>query len=175
MILPKWANNNPYRFIAMHRAALESDYVSRMINHWIDLIFGYKQRGKEAEKALNVFFYMTYEDSVDFSKITDNNLRISTESQIIHFGQTPSQLFSKAHPSRPSREQVFLHCKWIADPTAEIRSYKPSSKNRRATPFEEESLFNLKTVGPRAIFLKRLVGDTKLYLFRKDGSFTLLK
>ena len=32
---------------------MESEYVSQNIHHWIDLIFGYKQRGEEAEKAHN--------------------------------------------------------------------------------------------------------------------------
>lgn len=35
------------------RAALESDFASENIHHWIDLIFGYKQTGEEAEKADN--------------------------------------------------------------------------------------------------------------------------
>ena len=51
------------------RKALESDYVSRNLHNWIDLIFGYKQRGEEAEKALNCFYYLTYEDSVQWDKI----------------------------------------------------------------------------------------------------------
>lgn len=43
----------PSDFIATLRKALESDIVSRKIHHWIDLIFGYQQRGPEAEKADN--------------------------------------------------------------------------------------------------------------------------
>jgi len=33
--------------------ALESEYVSEHLPDWIDLIFGYKQRGSNAEAAFN--------------------------------------------------------------------------------------------------------------------------
>ena len=60
VVLPRWASS-PEDFVCKHRRALESDHVSAHLHEWIDLIFGYKQKGPEAEKALNVFFYCCYE------------------------------------------------------------------------------------------------------------------
>ena len=37
--LPAWAKS-PQDFIAKHRAALESPFVSANLHHWLDLIFG---------------------------------------------------------------------------------------------------------------------------------------
>jgi len=58
VVLPPWASSAT-DFIKKMREALESDYVSENLHNWIDLIFGYKQTGPEAEKANNLFYYMT--------------------------------------------------------------------------------------------------------------------
>lgn len=50
--LPPWADG-PKHFVQILRDALESDIVSKNLHSWIDLIFGYKQRGEEAVKASN--------------------------------------------------------------------------------------------------------------------------
>ena len=69
--LPRWAKGSVFEFIRIHRLALESEYVSSHLHEWIDLIFGYKQQGKPAADALNVFYYLTYEGTIDIDKITD--------------------------------------------------------------------------------------------------------
>ncbi|XP_028818585.1 neurobeachin isoform X5 [Denticeps clupeoides] len=99
--LPLWAKK-PEDFVRINRMALESEFVSCQLHQWIDLIFGYKQRGPEAVRALNVFHYLTYEGSVNLDSITDPVLREAMEVQIQGFGQTPSQLLIEPHPPRSS-------------------------------------------------------------------------
>ncbi|KAL4234400.1 hypothetical protein ACF0H5_006047 [Mactra antiquata] len=97
--LPPWATD-PRDFISKMREALECEHVSKHLHEWIDLIFGYKQRGEEAEKADNVFYYLTYEGAVDLDSIEDANERACMEIQIMEFGQVPKQLFTTPHPVR---------------------------------------------------------------------------
>lgn len=99
VILPPWAPTAE-DFIRIQREALESEHVSQNLHHWVDLIFGHKQRGPAAVEARNVFFYLTYYGAVDVSQIEDEGLRNATEMQIAYFGQCPIQLFQRPHPAR---------------------------------------------------------------------------
>lgn len=102
VLLPPWATDAA-DFAEKHRAALESEHVSERLHHWVDLIFGYKQRGAEAVKADNVFYYLTYEGAVDVEAVRDKQQRAALETQIQEFGQTPVQLFTRPHPARAPR------------------------------------------------------------------------
>ncbi|XP_031629560.1 neurobeachin isoform X7 [Contarinia nasturtii] len=99
--LPPWSKS-PEEFVRINRMALESEFVSCQLHQWIDLIFGYKQRGPEAVRATNVFYYLTYEGSVELDSITDVVMKEAIENQIRNFGQTPSQLLMEPHPPRSS-------------------------------------------------------------------------
>ncbi|BFF98031.1 neurobeachin-like protein 1 [Drosophila madeirensis] len=107
VILPAWATT-PEEFIAIHRRALESEYVSQHLHHWIDLIFGYKQKGPKAAEALNVFYYCSYEGAVDLDKITNQVEREAVEGMINNFGQVPSQLLREPHPRRLTQDETAL-------------------------------------------------------------------
>jgi len=64
----------------------ESEYVSAHIHEWIDLIFGWRQRGQPAVEALNVFYYCSYEGAVDLDAIVDPVEREAYEGMINNFG-----------------------------------------------------------------------------------------
>ncbi|XP_027353371.1 BEACH domain-containing protein C2 [Abrus precatorius] len=119
--LPAWAEN-PVDFIHKHRKALESEHVSANLHEWIDLIFGYKQRGKEAVTANNVFFYITYEGTVDLDKISDPVQQRAIQDQIAYFGQTPSQLLTVPHLKKMPLAEV-LHLQTIFRNPKEVKPY----------------------------------------------------
>nr|KAF6425977.1 WDFY family member 4 [Molossus molossus] len=125
--LPPWADGDPGKFISLHRQALESDFVSANLHHWIDLIFGYKQQGSAAVEAVNTFHPYFYGDKMDLSSIGDPLIRNTVLGFVSNFGQVPKQLLTKPHPARtpagkpspgkdaptpaslPGRPQPFLH------------------------------------------------------------------
>ncbi|KAL4710155.1 hypothetical protein ACJJTC_006452 [Scirpophaga incertulas] len=74
--LPPWAAS-PEDFVRLHRMALESEFVSCQLHQWIDLIFGYKQRGGARHQRVLL-------------------------PDIRSFGQTPAQLLAEPHAPRAS-------------------------------------------------------------------------
>ena len=111
VLLPAWAKSNPYLYVAIMREALESNVVSKQISGWIDLIFGYQQRGKEAEKACNVFPPLCYEAPKVIMKLKGEE-KEAFRMQAFQYGQTPQQLFTKCHPERIIRnpDGIYLLC-----------------------------------------------------------------
>ncbi|KAM4736367.1 neurobeachin-like protein 2 isoform 1-T1 [Anableps anableps] len=105
VLVPRWATSRE-DFIRKHRKALESEHVSSHLHEWIDLIFGCKQRGEEAVKALNVFYYCTYEGAVDLDAIANETERKALEGIISNFGQTPCQLLKEPHPPRMTAQNA---------------------------------------------------------------------
>lgn len=82
VVLPPWARGDPIEFIRLHRSALECDFVSSHLHEWIDLIFGYKQRGPPAVDAVNVFHHLFYEGNVDIYRFVRLTLQRKRESLI---------------------------------------------------------------------------------------------
>lgn len=117
--LPGWSKGDARLFTLIHAQALESDYVTQHLPSWIDLVFGYKQTGRSAIEAFNVFhpavslpppnpppisslthvwlLLQTY-FGVDVDSIEDPVRRSAIKTMIKTYGQTPKQLFRNPHP-----------------------------------------------------------------------------
>eukprot|EP01156_Anaeramoeba_ignava_P023529 Anaeramoba_ignava/c21607_g1_i1.p1 GENE.c21607_g1_i1~~c21607_g1_i1.p1 ORF type:complete len:1101 (-),score=335.69 c21607_g1_i1:108-3410(-) len=129
--LPPWAKS-PRDFVRINRDALESEHVSLNLHHWIDLIFGYKQKGKQAEKSYNIFRYSTYQHLVNYEKTPESQIP-ALEAEIEYYGQTPLQLFTKPHPARLPFEQAPLRdSHW--DPKINHLRFTPFIINLQSNP-----------------------------------------
>ena len=82
--LPPWASN-PHEFVRINRQALESEFVSCQIHQWIDLIFGYKQKGKPLFQL--IIFYLLHFVAIFhvaslFSTGVDNEKALELDNRI---------------------------------------------------------------------------------------------
>lgn len=91
--LPPWASDAA-DFLYKLQEALESPHVSARLHKWIDLVFGRKSRGGAAERADNVFHFLTY-DEVALRWLEgegDPARREALRLQMMEFGRTPRQV-----------------------------------------------------------------------------------
>jgi len=97
---------NTFEFMIRYRKLLESSEVNKVINLWIDNIFGINQLNKKKEDC-NLFNKNSYEQLINFEKIIDKykKKQLTIEemcskiknktSFILNFGQTPVKLFDE--------------------------------------------------------------------------------
>lgn len=164
--LPPWARDS-YDFVRVNREALESEAASSTLNRWIDMIFGYKQQGFEAEKAMNVFFYLTYENNVDVEKITDPQLANTISTQIFHFGRTPTQLFGKPHPQRKPLGKI-IDINNVITISAPLKIYFSAlTKLKPNSPIMARAIMKIKILHNREVYCIRSNRSVTKYLFAK--------
>ncbi|CAI5506687.1 unnamed protein product [Closterium sp. Naga37s-1] len=110
VVLPPWATD-AHDFAAKMRQALECPYVSKRLHHWINLVFGCKQRGEAAVEADNVFHPLTYDDigAQVLASVEDDTVQQALTVQMREFGRTPKQLFTAPHPRQLRKEVRVIH------------------------------------------------------------------
>ena len=116
VLLPFWCENNPEKFISVNREIFERQEIK--INDWIDIIFGYAQKGPEALERCNIFSPYCYEGFIDLEKL-DNLDDRELNIRFFELGVNPSQLFRK--PMKKQRKKVR---KIIIDNKEEIEDLK---------------------------------------------------
>ena len=141
--LPPWAKGDASRFVRLHREALESEFVSANLHHWVDLIFGCKQRppslpngSSEALKYCNVYRLWHYPDAFSMDEVEDEDPTmhrawIQTANE---FGQVPVQLF----PHEPHPQRIPLHQADLIWPIASVVTGAGTCVHRRGLPPQPE-------------------------------------
>ena len=112
-------DNNPYEFVLNMRTILESDEISNTIQNWVDLIFGSKSRGKEAENVNNLFTEASYQESIDIQKVENKESYL----RMVEFGLIPTQVMSKDCLKRERKDDL-IKGKEITDPEAVLIIFK---------------------------------------------------
>ena len=103
--LPPWASHSPRLFCKILKKSIESQYVSMNINNWIDLIFGYKQKGSEAEKYYNVLRNVC--SRFNPKKDCENEIEIEQKiNELCELGIDPLQIFTKPHHKREKHQKI---------------------------------------------------------------------
>ena len=110
--------NNPYEFVLTMRSILESNEVSNSIQNWVDLIFGSKAKGKEAENANNLFSEASYQESVDIEKVENKESYL----RMVEFGLIPTQIMNKDCPKREKKEDL-IKGKEVTDTDITLKYY----------------------------------------------------
>ena len=115
--------NNPFDFIITMKTVLEGEKLSKTIQNWIDLIFGYKARGKEAENSHNLFTQQSYQESVNIKTVENKESMLRQ----VEFGLIPTQILNKECGKKLKKEDI-LKGKEILDSTFE-KCYNKCKKN----------------------------------------------
>ena len=87
--LPKFSKNKGYELTKKVRKILENKDFN--VNNWIDLIFGYLQRGKKAEEHYNVYMSYAYDGNINLDKIEDKG-EIKCNLRLFELGVMPTQI-----------------------------------------------------------------------------------
>jgi hypothetical protein len=112
VVMPKWCKKNPYIFIEKYRKILES--LSININPWIDLVFGYTQRGVKAQRLGNLFSPYAYDGVINKRLTRENLLKDRPENEfmirLFEMGVHPTKVFDKKNKvlkNKPNNQIIF--------------------------------------------------------------------
>ena len=118
--LPSWCKDNPYYFVEKNRILFESNNLN--INPWIDLIFGYLQRGPQAQSIGNVFLPYAYDGVMNLRIKAEDLLKNREENEfrmrLFEMGVNPTKVFDRKCKinKKTINNQLVLTSHLIEDP-----------------------------------------------------------
>ena len=166
-------NNDPYKFIETMKNILENNKISYNLQNWIDLIFGYKARGKEAEQARNIFSEASYQENINLNEVEDKNMCL----RMVEFGMIPNQIMTKECPKREKKEDV-RKGKEITDKNAKfkiskIKKVKEENEENDLNEIKNNYTKNQYTIKSRLFYNEKIMTfDGNSIIERRVSSFS---
>ena len=155
VIIPKWSKS-PFDFIRKHRKYLERN--NDIIN-WVNLFFGYKQQGKEAEKSCNIYSYHCYQNNINL-----NNLKFKEDfilyNRLFEIGVLPNQIY-KDKKSVSKRKENYDKMKFFL-------------KNKSNELKPEDKLYCKKNENFNVIYFKISNDSKKYFLYYSNHLINLI-
>ena len=162
--LPPWSNNLNTNFVLEMRKNLEKNNLK--INKWVDLIFGYLQKGEKAEENHNIFMLNSYENMVKIDEIKDVDAK-NALMRLVEVGVTPKQIFSSdssarndinktlsKHPYSNSKGPFLSEC--IDLKSFNISMYKYHKIIQKLNADYKQNKDNYNTIFPRLTIIKAI-------------------
>ena len=128
--------NNPYTFISYMKTIFENENISYTINSWIDLIFGYKNKGKEAENAKNLFTEQSYQEDACLSEVKDKN-------SFLRYGEVglvPNQLLNTKEFPKKEKIENLKKFSQITDFSGNLKKFRVKQESNNILKAQQEDL-----------------------------------
>lgn len=165
-----------FKFVICHRRILESEEVSSSLNKWIDLIFGSKQRGKEAETACNLFIPSSYTRTIDYSKF-DNEM-LNFKMRMVEFGVTPKQLIYPKQLATKSLKDYVRKGKQLTEST-DLKAFDECSFRKNKSVLQAQLKIDVgeiwKQITKDKILKIKVVDSDKVICLYNNCTFSLSK
>ena len=175
VLFPKWCKDNPFLFVTKCRELFENNSLID-INSWIDIIFGYYQRGQPAQQIGNLFLPSSYDGVINFrlkdEELILNRFESEYKMRLFELGVNPTKVFDKKLYERKKYLRQITDIKGNIDKNfkfinAENHIYYISNTNNNLLLIGND--FKIKK-----IFIEERIETNKSYKIKETASYTYL-
>ena len=105
--------------------------------------------------SLLLLLLLSLKGSLDLETITDPVLREAAKSQVLNFGQTPSQIFTTEHPKRMPSQECYIPLCSKEETLEDLEIFKCASKTTVHVNEEDGAILNILEVDEKIMLVDK--------------------